>query len=455
MRRSIKILAACLGLLSVGVGAAVYVATPVIHAGHTGEAPELGRRGSYLIGTQVIAVTTADRPEITSASLLTGLTSLAARKLDLRIWYPAMPDAKGAAMRYDHVMLLGGKPSLTVSGDGFAITDAPPSKDGTFPLVVMSHGFGGWNTHFSKLAEHVASHGYVVVSINHADMPVDSVPSFFLSFSQVLLNRTLDQRDVIDQLVASAQRGDGIAALINPDRVGLVGYSMGGYGALASAGAHYRTNDGPVSKLPGRAKDALQASASDGAPIRALALFAPWGGQPDGRAWDAANLAAMKIPTLMVAGSEDDVVNYRDGVRWLFDNLTGADRHLLVFREARHNIIGNSFALGPDEDFRAYEFLVEPVWRSDRLNAINQHILTAFLDLHLKGKTEMAAYLDMPTKDSNAASWPTTFGEQLNGEWAGPKENGYWRGFQRRWATGMTAVHAGPGEHAPVDGAAH
>jgi len=448
MRKWVKASLVCISLVGAGVAAISYALTPTVHAGHPGEAPELGRKGSYGIGTQVIKIALPDRPRIALSTIVTGAMTSAPRTLDVRIWYPAEAEtANVTQIHYDHIMHVAKRPDATVSSNGFAISDARPLTGQKFPLVVLSHGYGGWSTQFSNLAEHIASHGYVVASIDHADMPADSVPSFLVSFTNVLLNRTLDQRGVIDYLVGIARKGNGgLAALIDADKIGLVGYSMGGYGAIATAGAAYTYANDPLAKLPARARELLDTANQGAAPIKALVLFSPWGGQPESRAWDATALAHISVPTMIFVGGEDDVVNYKKGVSWLFDGLTGADRQMLVYREARHNIVGNPFQLSGDKDFSAYEFLAEPVWRSDRLNAINQHFITAFLDLSLKNKTEMADYLTLPTSDSNAATWPVSFAEQLNGEWAGPNEKQYWRGFQRRWATGMTHYHAKKGE---------
>jgi len=61
------------------------------------------------------------------------------------------------------------------------------------------------------------------------------------------------------------------------------------------------------------------------------------------------------------------------------------------------------------------------VWRKDRIGAINQHFITAFLDLYLKGDETRRNYLHVPVEKSNDGIWPDTV----------------WKGFQRRWALGL------------------
>ena len=433
--------------LLAGAGAAAYIATPTVHEGQAGEAPELGRAGTLQLGTAELQIILKDRTRISGASAVTGNLDTSDRTLAVRFWYPAEGTAKGQPVRYEHIMRFPGKPPLSVGNQGSAIADAIPAKGHKYPLVLMSHGYGGWSTQFSNLAEHIASRGYVVASIDHQDMPVDGIKSALLSFGNVLVDRTLDQREILAQILADVRgQKTPYLGLVDTQNIALIGYSMGGYGAIATAGAPYNFEASPMSNLPEAAQNRLRDSATQPAPIKALITFAPWGGQPDSRAWTAQALARINVPVLVVAGNQDDVVNFKEGVSWLYKNMTGAERYMLVFREARHNIIGNEFKLDADERFSGYEFLKEPVWRSDRLNAINQHFVTAFLDLTLKGDTAKRAYLDVPTVDSNAGVWPTSFAEQLNGMTAGPKQDKYWRGFQRRWATGLEMHRAAAGK---------
>lgn len=425
------------GLMIAGIGTAAYVASPTVHEGQSGELPELAVTGPYAIGTEVREHSFVDRASFDGTGALTGKVEVGERTLQVRYWYPSTHDAPGS-ITYGHTIEPIGQDAVPVASTGFAHADGPPVKDQKFPLVIMSHGFGGWPTQFSKLAEHIASRGYVVASIDHAELERTGVASFLVSFGNVLLDRTLDQRQLIDQIIANAQAGaDPVSSIIDPEQIGLIGYSMGGYGALATAGAAYDFTKDPMASLPQEAKDRLIAATKEAAPIDALVAFAPWGGQPDNRAWTGEELAGITAPTFIIAGNQDDVVNFKDGVSWIYDSLTGSDRNMLVFREARHNVVGDPFTLTPDDSFQAHEFLMEPVWRSERLNAINQHFVAAFLDLHLKGDTQKAAFLEVPTSDSNDSEWPVSFGDQLNGKLAGAEQDRHWRGFQRRWAVGL------------------
>lgn len=425
------------GLVLVGGALATYTLAPTVHAGSTTELPELGRAGDYRIGTQVETVTLPPRPVITATSVATGNVEPAPRSLRLRIWYPTAA-TEGNVTSYQKDISRKPDSPLPVTFQGMAIENAAPIADQKFPLVVMSHGYGGWAEHFSFLGEHIASRGYVVASIDHADARPDGPVSFLTSFGNVLQNRALDQQQIIEHIIANPT--EGYATAINVDRIAVIGYSMGGYGALRSAGAPYDYDGEGLSGMPDGSKQVMQSGISQVSLINAVVALAPWGGAPDNRAWTAEGLANISVPALIIAGNQDDVVDFDQGVSWLFDNAKSSNRHLLVYREARHNIAGNAItdpAFPANQDFSTVEYIREPVWRTERLNAINQHFITAFLDLHLKGDADKASYLNPTAQDSNNSSWELSLGEQLNGTLAGKEQASHWRGFQNRWALGM------------------
>lgn len=402
------------------------------------EAPELGRAGDYPVGTKSVELQLPVRVTLSA----TGVGE-SARDVGLRFWYPAAT-AHGAAAIYRHSSVMADKSVYEVIEHGVALDGVAAAK-GKFPLVIISHGFAGWSEQLSRLAEHLASRGYVVAAIDHHDMSFDSVHGFLLSFGKVLTDRVLDQRQVIRKIADPAfVSKEPALASADSSKIGLVGYSMGGFGALGTSGATYDPAGKPFAGLPAPAKaQAVAADSQSAALVDALVLMAPWGGQPDNRAWTAGGLAAMKKPVLFIAGDQDDIVNYKEGVRWLFDGTKAADRYMLVYRDARHNIAANMQDLGANPSSEIVGYSREPVWRQDRLNQINQHFITAFLDWTLKGDTSKRQYLDVPTPIASNGKWEVPFGTLEGGALAGDSQLGFWRGFQRRWATGLELYHKG------------
>lgn len=386
------------------------------------DAPELAQLGKHVVGTLVERVTVAGGDS---------------RTVKVRLWYPAV--SGGQATTYSHRLERVGAPAVAVTYPALAVASAAPAR-GRFPLIVMSHGYRGWPELMSYLGENLASKGYVVAAIDHGDRPFADGPSFARSFGDVIVNRARDQRAVIAFMLGRA-RGSVRAAWPTIEQargVGLIGYSMGGFGALATAGAGYDPASPTIKQLPSPMRQlVLSGDLAIPREVRALVLIAPWGGQPANRSWTRTALSTITAPTLMISGDQDDIVDYKQGVRFLFDGLSGSRRRLLVYRDARHNVGGNPLPVLPPADFRLVDALAEPVWRSERMNAINQHFITAFLDLEMKGDTSRRAYLHVPSPIASDGKWPAAAGQSFGGQTAGDGQPAYWRGFQRRWAVGI------------------
>jgi predicted dienelactone hydrolase len=331
------------------------------------------------------------------SNLLIGRIVRADRTLKVTLWYPTASGAGvGAATpkAYEGRVRRPGQSDAVFEIPGCSHPGAAPLKTAV-PLVVFSHGYGGWATYTADLAETLASRGYVVAAIDHEDPPFRNAVGFALSFAHVAANRARDQQAVIALLRGLAHDPDfALAGAFDPDRLALIGYSMGGFGALATAGAGYDTASPFYRRIPG---DLLtnqaegQAQPADG--LKALVLMAPWGGQTANRSWSTAALSRVTVPTLLIVGDQDDVAGYADGAQRIYEGLTGADRQMLVFANARHNLVGADAPAAARSAFSSFESFEEPVWRKDRLRTISAHFIVAFLDLTLKGDTDRAEYL--------------------------------------------------------------
>lgn len=110
-----------------------------------------------------------------------------------------------------------------------AVRDCPV-PDGKYPLVVISHGFGG--TYFSHrdTAAALADAGFIVAAINHpGDNALEMKRAGELS---ALTGRPADIARLLDHLL----EGFSEAGSIDAGRIGVFGFSRGGYTALVLAG---------------------------------------------------------------------------------------------------------------------------------------------------------------------------------------------------------------------------
>jgi predicted dienelactone hydrolase len=175
----------------------------------------------------------------------------AARELLIQIWYPT--DQIGPAKTYraraevswskQHLALV-----RTHSAEDVPLASAP----GRFPLLLFTHSWTGRRNQNTTQAEELASHGYVVVGIEHpysADLTIfpdgrqvrstlgeflDSTSDESIAHSvQVaraqLVLRTADVRFVLDALERLDREPDGLFhERIDFERVGIFGHSFGG-----------------------------------------------------------------------------------------------------------------------------------------------------------------------------------------------------------------------------------
>jgi predicted dienelactone hydrolase len=392
------------------------------------DAPELAARGPLQVGVRTLVAEHADQLDLLRASA-DRPNPRYARKLVLEVWYPA----RLAAGQKEHTVytdVLGSgpndpkRPNTPFQFNGRAARDAAPQADSRYPLVIVSHGYPGSRLQMSYLTENLASKGYVVVAIDH----LESTRADKAAFASTLLNRRLDDLFVLDTVAAWARPGSGhfLSGVVDADNAALIGYSMGGYGALNAVGAG--VSAAAAAYVPGGAlainqQGNPQYEAARDARIKAVVAFAPWGGAH--KVWDAAGLAGVRTPLLFISGDQDDVAGYQDGVRRLFEGTLHADRYLLTYIGGRHNSAPNppspAHWSNPD-DFQSYS---EPVWDSRRINNINQHFVTAFLGIQLK-RQPLQGYLTLPPLQADGTIKP---------------DAGLWQGFPRRAALGLEWRH--------------
>ena len=111
-----------------------------------------------------------------------------------------------------------------------AALDAPPIP-GAKPLVVISHGNGGSDLGHNDLATYLASHGFVVATLEH---PKDNFhDTSGVGHSLVLVGRPIQVKATISALLDDPQWKN----LIDAHRIGVAGFSAGGYTSLLLVGA--------------------------------------------------------------------------------------------------------------------------------------------------------------------------------------------------------------------------
>jgi predicted dienelactone hydrolase len=133
------------------------------------------------------------------------------KPLEIGIWYPSQATTQPLAM---------GPTTMSVAVNGTAQGKA-------LPLVVMSHGTGGSFLGHFDTAIALADAGFVVVAVTHTgDNHADR------SRSVDVMDRPRQISRVIDHMLST---WDGHAT-IDPARIGMFGFSAGGFTTLVSIG---------------------------------------------------------------------------------------------------------------------------------------------------------------------------------------------------------------------------
>lgn len=115
------------------------------------------------------------------------------------------------------------------------------------PVIVFSHGMGSVKTDMKYLAEHLASHGFIVAALEHPGSNESHVNAAIgggpLIEPQEFLNRPKDVSFVLDELAKLNQTTGPLQGKLATDNTLIVGYSMGGGTALSLAGAELQLEE--------------------------------------------------------------------------------------------------------------------------------------------------------------------------------------------------------------------
>jgi len=293
------------------------------------------------------------------------------REVYLSIWYPAKDETNALSMK-----------------------NAPANKgEAPYPLVLTEY-----NTGSEVIEDQLVSHGFVMVEVegNNPEGSDPGVDELEAQWNVGLLDGPRDILFALEQLASNPP--EGLEGIIDTDHTGVIGYSYGGLRALAVSGARidpefYLERCRDIASIDPPLSDSFisyycdltnyweQFVAHDGRGIsesadglwqpltdeRILAVM-PMG--PEGAfLFGERGLAAVDRPTMIIAGSSDDITPYDLEAAYIYEHLGTPERYLISFVDQGH-------------------FMVDDPEQVKRLN----HFVTAFLGHHLKGREDFAEY---------------------------------------------------------------
>ena len=171
------------------------------------------------------------------------------RTLPTEIWYPSNDLALKMPLNKHSDFFFKGNPALSMAikmayqvdvrefdktFKNTAYRDAPVAE-GVFPLIIFSHGNGGFRMQSVFWCEHLASHGYIVVAPDHTGNSAATVIDGKLILNnhdraQSAIDRPMDVSFLITQMGKwNAGEDSRFARKISMDQIGVGGHSFGGY----------------------------------------------------------------------------------------------------------------------------------------------------------------------------------------------------------------------------------
>jgi predicted dienelactone hydrolase len=190
----------------------------------------LGAAASVLLASAAAAGTVGELHRV-AMEPTAGLRD-ARHRTDLRltIWYPAAADA------VEQPVVIG-PPGRPLFEAGAAAPDAAFAADGKrHPIVLLSHGFGGTGRVMGWLGIPLARQGFVVVAVDHPGN--NALDAMTLPGAILWWDRAEDLRSAL----AAVTRDPLIGPHLDAARVGVAGFSAGGFTALVAAGARVDRN---------------------------------------------------------------------------------------------------------------------------------------------------------------------------------------------------------------------
>ncbi len=292
------------------------------------------------------------------------------REIFLAIYYPAIEhfDADGSPI----------------------IQDAEADRSGApYPLILTGRDSGSF-----LFKSHLATYGFVTVIVRSPGF------SYTAPWNNAVIDAPLDFLFALDVLTSDPP--EILAGMLDTNRVGVAGYSSDGFFSLALSGARINpayyfsqcaqapNMDPPIKPFLldyycnlSKRWDEFSTQVSPDISTLSEGLWQPTTDErilaampmaPD-LAWlyGEAGLSAIHIPSLIVAGTTDDLVSYKMTSCYVYEHLVNVERYLISFIGKGHMMVENEKVI----------------------SQIN-HFAVAFFGYHLQKHTGYAEYFSEP-----------------------------------------------------------
>ncbi len=269
------------------------------------------------------------------------------------------------------------------------------------PVIVISHGVAEDRTTYAYLAEHLASYGFAVATVEHVGGDANRFRQYFSGLAPApaateLLQRPRDVSFFLDELQRRAQ-SDPTLRQVDVQQVGLVGHSLGGYTVLALAGAQIDFDRVKLLCNPNRSLNLsvlLQCRAKELKPqryalqdprVKAIFAISPL----DNTIFGKQGMSQIRVPVLMMGGSDDIITPAVPEQIYPFTWLKSPDKYLAILEKGTH--FSTQTISKRDSVFPVSDNFIGP--DPESAQTYTRALSSAFFQTHLANRSEFKSYL--------------------------------------------------------------
>ncbi|MFM2304864.1 MAG: hypothetical protein RLZZ135_2276 [Cyanobacteriota bacterium] len=270
------------------------------------------------------------------------------------------------------------------------------------PIIVISHGAAEDRSTYAYLAEHLASYGFAVATVEHVGGDANRFRQYLSGLAPApqateLLERPRDVSFWLDELQRRAQ-SDPTLRKLNTRQVGLIGHSLGGYTVLALAGAQINFDRVKRDCNPNRSLNLsvlLQCRANELKPqpyrlqdprIKAIFAISPLSSTIFGKQ----GIGQIRVPVFLMGGSDDIITPAVPEQIYPFTWLQTPNKYLAMLEGGTH--FSTQGGAERDGIFPVSESLIGP--DPARARTYTRALSLAFFQTHLSSRSEFQVYLN-------------------------------------------------------------
>ena len=231
----------------------------------------------------------------------------------------------------------------------------------TLPVIFWSHGFGGSVDGAAFLSRFLASHGYILIHVQHLGTDsslwqgnAEEHPWDILRRTTVTrattLNRFFDIPFVLDHFEGWSQSYPNIASYMDLNTLGISGHSFGALTTQVLAGMMFPDEKGKLRQWDDKRFQAAIAYSPN--PIAHLSVDDPQD-----------IYSSIHLPMFHMSGTDDGspIENWEYTQRLVvYEHSVKADKHLLVLNEGDHMVFnGSRGKLGENKNRHRHEEIIK------------------------------------------------------------------------------------------------